>query len=184
MHVELRDHIDRRPAETARPNCSFGIRVARLVDRYRRFEREDVVPEAAEMFNSDAPQGEAFATLRLNLTARKGGSSNRTILIGSAEPHAGKSTVAARLGTAMARCARRVVLVGADLRRPRLHRIFGLSDDTGLLVVRDGHSSRDGNRDAQEHLEAVRARNLGVVVQCSGHVPPAFHSSYRPGVPV
>jgi capsular exopolysaccharide synthesis family protein len=56
----------------------------------------------------------------------------RTLLVTSAGPSEGKTTVACWLATAMAQAGHRVLLVDCDLRRPRLHRVFNLANDRGV----------------------------------------------------
>src|SRR5579883_2176046 len=60
-----------------------------------------------------------------------------TLLITSPGPTEGKSTVASNLGIALARAGKRVILVDANLRRPSLHRLFGLANREGLTTVLD-----------------------------------------------
>jgi polysaccharide biosynthesis transport protein len=60
------------------------------------------------------------------------GLSRRVIVLTSPGPGAGKTTVTSNLGIAMAEIGRRVLLVDADLRRPRLNQVFRLSNSWGL----------------------------------------------------
>jgi len=55
-----------------------------------------------------------------------------TILVTSALPGEGKTTVSTNLAIALARLRKRVLLVDADLRRPNVHRAMRLKSDTGL----------------------------------------------------
>ncbi|MET0794244.1 MAG: CpsD/CapB family tyrosine-protein kinase, partial [Polyangiaceae bacterium] len=59
----------------------------------------------------------------------------RRILITSAAPGEGKTTVASSIAVAMAQAAQRVLLMDCDLRRPRLHRIYGRLNDVGVTSV-------------------------------------------------
>ncbi len=79
-----------------------------------------------------AVSSEAFRTLRTNLQFTSPDRKLRTILITSPGPDEGKSTVAANLAIAWAQSGSRVVLIGADLRKPILHRIFGVPSLPGL----------------------------------------------------
>lgn len=65
----------------------------------------------------------------------------RTLLITSATSGEGRSTLVANLGVALARAGQHVILVDGDLRRPRLHDIFGLSPTTGLASMAAGEAS-------------------------------------------
>jgi succinoglycan biosynthesis transport protein ExoP len=57
------------------------------------------------------------------------------LLVTSPHPRAGKSTVVAHLGAALARGRRRAILIDGDFRRPFLHTIFGLEQKPGLCDV-------------------------------------------------
>jgi capsular exopolysaccharide synthesis family protein len=65
------------------------------------------------------------------------------IVVSSPGPGAGKTTVACNLGAAMAQIGRRVLLIDADLRRPTLHEILGLSNSWGLSDVLCSHDPID-----------------------------------------
>jgi capsular exopolysaccharide synthesis family protein len=58
-----------------------------------------------------------------------------TIQFTSAGPSEGKTTTVANLAAAVAATGRTVVVVDADLRRPRLHDVFGVANDVGLTSV-------------------------------------------------
>ncbi len=56
----------------------------------------------------------------------------RSILVTSPSPGDGKSTIAVNLAAGLALNGRRILLVDANFRRPELHRIFGIANDTGF----------------------------------------------------
>ena len=56
----------------------------------------------------------------------------KSVLIVSPNPGEGKSTIAANLSVAIAQGGKRVILIDADLRRPKIHRIFKLLNRVGL----------------------------------------------------
>lgn len=64
----------------------------------------------------------------------------RVVVLTSPSPGDGKTTVASNLSIAMAEIGRKVLLVDSDLRRPRLHKIFGASNDFGLSDVLWAHT--------------------------------------------
>ena len=57
---------------------------------------------------------------------------SQTIVVTSAWPGEGKSTVIANVGAAYAGAGSRIILVDADMRRPALHKLFGVSNESGL----------------------------------------------------
>jgi capsular exopolysaccharide synthesis family protein len=62
----------------------------------------------------------------------------RTILITSASPSEGKSTIATHLAAAHADQGKRTLLVDADLRRPSQHKLFGIPNTIGLSTALTG----------------------------------------------
>ena len=78
---------------------------------------------------------EAIRTLRNSILLSDFDRRLRSVLITSASPSEGKTTVAAHLATAHAEQHHKTLLIDCDLRRPSLHRLFQLSPDTGLSSV-------------------------------------------------
>lgn len=72
------------------------------------------------------------ATLVSILFSGENGSRPRVMVITSANPAEGKSTVVSNLGIAVAEVNQKVLLIDADLRKPRLHDVFNLRNDNGL----------------------------------------------------
>jgi capsular exopolysaccharide synthesis family protein len=64
-----------------------------------------------------------------------GGKGHQVIQVTSPNPGDGKSTLTANLAVAIAQSGKRVVLVDCDFRKPRVHKIFGVSPDIGLASV-------------------------------------------------
>ncbi len=75
---------------------------------------------------------ESYRTVRTNVQFSALDVPVGSIVITSPQSREGKSTVAANLAVTMAQAGKRVLLVDADLRRPTLHRLFGLSNRHGL----------------------------------------------------
>jgi succinoglycan biosynthesis transport protein ExoP len=84
---------------------------------------------------------EAARTLRTNLHFMSPDKPHRTVLVTSSAPAEGKTTVACSVAIAMAQAGQRVCIVDCDLRRPRLHRIFGRVGDAGVTSVLIGDAS-------------------------------------------
>lgn len=78
------------------------------------------------------PIAEAYRVLRTNLRFSGIENSGGVLLVTSPNPGEGKTTTAANLAIAMAQAGKRVILVDADLRRPYLHTLFGISNNAGL----------------------------------------------------
>lgn len=112
-----------------------------------------------------SPIAEAFRTLRTNLEFAGVDKQLETILVTSLRPSDGKSTIAGNLATIMAQGGKRVVLIDADLRRPRIHAIFDVGNRFGLSDLFRNQLSEEGVMRPLEHTE-----NLSVVT--SGSLPP------------
>jgi capsular exopolysaccharide synthesis family protein len=82
-----------------------------------------------------SPVSEAYRTLRTNLDFSSLDKPIKTMLVTSAGPEEGKSTVLANLAVTTAQTGRKVILVDCDLRRPTLHYIFNLKNDVGLTTM-------------------------------------------------
>jgi len=90
-----------------------------------------------------APMSQAAESYRAVRTAVEFTSTDRSMhILQVTSPNAGegKSTTAANLSIALARAGRQVCVVGADLRRPRIHEFFGMSNDRGWISVVQGNS--------------------------------------------
>ena len=78
---------------------------------------------------------EAYRTLRTNLQFSSLDTPLRSLVVTSAVATEGKTTTAANLAVVMAQAGNRIVLVDGDLRRPSTHKLFGLSNGTGLTTA-------------------------------------------------
>ena len=78
---------------------------------------------------------ESFKTVRTNVLFSSAEEGLRTVVVTSAGPGEGKSIVAANLAIALSQAGQRVLLIDADMRRPRVHEIFGNSQEPGLSNV-------------------------------------------------
>lgn len=112
-----------------------------------------------------SPVAEAYRSLRTNLSFANLDQKLRTILVTSAAPEEGKSTVLANLAIVEAQAGRQVIIVDADLRRPRQHELFGLVNSQGLTTM-----LAEENGLQQPPLQATAVPGLQVLT--SGPQPP------------
>jgi len=82
-----------------------------------------------------SPAAEAYRTLRTSIQFAGLDHKCRTVVVASTSPGEGKSTTVANFGVVMAQAGSRVCIVDSDLRRPTLHRIFGLGNARGLSTA-------------------------------------------------
>lgn len=88
----------------------------------------------------------------------------QVVTITSAEAGEGKTTTAVNLAVVMAQLGRRVLLVDADLRKPRVHRVFKLSNRCGLVSYLTGS--------AEPETAIQNSEIAGLQVCSSGPTPP------------
>jgi len=82
--------------------------------------------------NPHSTDAEAFRVLRTNLLFASVDHELHSLLVSSPNPGEGKSFVSANLAVAFAQTGKRVILIDADLRKPTLHRVFGLVNNVGV----------------------------------------------------
>ena len=102
-----------------------------------------------------SPITEAFRALRTNIQFSSPGKPIRSLLVTSAGPMEGKTSISANLALILAQGGKRVILVDADLRRPRVHRLFGVPTEPGFtdLIV-------DLENGVEAYLQATDEPNL------------------------
>ena len=114
--------------------------------------------------DQQAPRAEAFRQLRTNLQFVDVDHPRKVIVVTSSLPFEGKTTTLANLAIALASAGSRVLVIEADLRRPKLADLLGLDRTVGLTSVLAG---RLGPAEAVQHWAGG-----GVDVLASGPLPP------------
>jgi capsular exopolysaccharide synthesis family protein len=89
-------------------------------------------------YDPRSPVAEAYRALRTNVEKTREALDARTIMVTSSVLEEGKTTTSANLALAFAQMGRKTLLVAADLRRPDIHRVFGLQKEPGLADVLTG----------------------------------------------
>lgn len=111
-----------------------------------------------------SPAAESFRSVRLNLDFASPDTTLRSILITSAAPAEGKSTLSSNLGSVMAQGGKRTVIIDSDLRKPRQHRSFGVMNMQGLsnLFLSSANVSLDSvmTQTAVENLFLIPSGSL------------------------
>ncbi len=110
------------------------------------------------------PHAESFRALRTNLQFLDPSNPDKTFVVTSSLPSEGKTTTSANLAIAIAESGSSVVLVDADLRRPRLAEVLGVEGAAGLSDVLVGRAELD------DLLQRWGTRDLSVLP--AGSIPP------------
>lgn len=96
---------------------------------------EVLTPQERSLYAFIKPRsavGEALRSIRTNILFRIENHTPKIILVTSSVPQEGKSFLSSNLAAIMSMNDTRVLLIDADLRRPSLHRIFGMDNSVGL----------------------------------------------------
>jgi capsular exopolysaccharide synthesis family protein len=107
---------------------------------------------------------EAIRGIRTNVLFSCAQAGSRSIVVTSTGPNEGKSVVASNLAISMAQAGQRVLLIDADMRKPKVHEIVGTPQEPGLsnLLV--------GNAKASESVQ--KSGVAGLWVLAAGRIPP------------
>ncbi|MFZ0750270.1 MAG: polysaccharide biosynthesis tyrosine autokinase, partial [Pyrinomonadaceae bacterium] len=112
-----------------------------------------------------SPMAEAYRHLRTSLLLSSAGNPPRTILVTSSQPSEGKTTTAVNTAFMLAQTGAEVLIIDCDLRRPRMHANFNLSNTRGLTNFLSGECPIEDI--LQNHPEVPNLKLL-----TSGPVPP------------
>lgn len=133
----LRERLDDRLRGRLDLEAHAGAPVLAVIPRIPGFRRGKQTRIVALEEPKSAP-AEAFRTLRTGLLFAASQRQAKTVLIASPHTGEGKTVVAANLAVSLAHARKRVILVSADIRKPRLHRFFKASKEPGLTNVLAG----------------------------------------------
>jgi succinoglycan biosynthesis transport protein ExoP len=147
-----------------------GLPSLALIPRDRRSNAEGAALSPLQrsisvLANPKSQFAESFRALRTSLLLSHVGHPPTTILLTSATPSEGKTTISTNLACVLAQRDVRVLLIDADLRRPTVHHRFGLNGRIGLTTVLTGATTVE---EAIQHVAEVP--NLDILA--SGPVPP------------
>jgi polysaccharide biosynthesis transport protein len=124
-------------------------------------------PELLLDSDGRSPLAEAYRHLRTSILLSSAGGAPQSLLITSSQPAEGKTTTAVNTALILEQTGASVLILDADMRRPRLHSIFGLDNRRGLSTILTSQMSEAEMLDVIEKHEAS-----GVHVLTAGAVPP------------
>jgi capsular exopolysaccharide synthesis family protein len=107
---------------------------------------------------------EAYRMLRTSILLAAAGHPPKTILMTSSQPGEGKTTTSVNIGICLSQMGAKVLIIDADMRCPRVHKIFGLNHRRGLS------SYLSSDLLLKNVVQATQIPNLWVLP--SGLVPP------------
>jgi capsular exopolysaccharide synthesis family protein len=132
-----------------------------------RRRNTDASPELLLNDEIKSPLGEAYRHLRTSVLLATAGHAPRTLLVTSSMPSEGKTTTAVNTALSLAQTGARVLVIDADMRRPRLHSIFDLNNEKGLSTILSSEMS-----EAEVLGMVVHSVESDLYLLPSGRIPP------------
>lgn len=155
--AEMADKSFKTPAEIS---SILGVRVIGHTPVFPRSvssrgaAKSKLDPSLIAHYSPKSRSAEAFRAIRTALYFSSRGNRLRVIQMTSPEPRDGKSTMTANLAISIAQSGKKVMLIDADFRRPRVHHLFGLTDKVGMS------SAIMGDVELPEAIQSTEVENL------------------------
>jgi capsular exopolysaccharide synthesis family protein len=132
-------------------------------------EEEDESPQSPLLISADprSPLAEAYRHLRTSILLSTAGRAPRSLLITSSLPSEGKTTTATNTAISLAQTGAKVLIIDADMRRPRLHSIFNVANENGLSSLLASELS-----DLEVTNAIIQDERTKLFILTSGPVPP------------
>jgi len=158
----MRERLDDRLRGREDLEIRIGAPVLGVIPKVPGWKHRDR-PRLVALEEPKSSVSEAYRTLRTSILFAASRGEMKTILVVSAHTGEGKTTTVANLGVVLAQAGKQVIVISADVRKPRLHHFFGIENRTGLVSVLIGEAV------AAEALSKTTDPNL--IVMPSGPVP-------------
>src|SRR5437762_5298330 len=172
--VHSTDDVERLlglPALAVIPSMSGGSTRRRLLSPGTSLQKRNGngtgSPELLLHVTGRSPLAESYRQLRTSVLLSTAGRAPKTLLVTSSLPGEGKTTTAVNTAISLAQTGASVVIIDADMRRPRLQSIFDLKGLAGLSSIL---SSNVGGEDLFSLI--ARDESTGLNILTSGPVPP------------
>jgi len=160
----------RLPALAVIPSMG-GLTRRRLLPTVTALQRRHADPGSNPelLLNTPArsPLAEAYRHLRTSVLLSSAGGAPQTLLVTSSQPAEGKTTTAVNTALILEQTGARVLVIDADMRRPRVHTIFGMDNETGLSTILASKMNEAEMLNLIDQHEAS-----GLYILTAGAIPP------------
>ncbi|MEQ1760517.1 MAG: polysaccharide biosynthesis tyrosine autokinase [Vicinamibacterales bacterium] len=155
------EYLDSRIKQPDEIKTQLGLPFLGMV---ARFDSKDTTGQP--LIGSGMPQefAEAFRGIRTNVMFSSADAGSKLIVVTSTGPGEGKSTVSANISISLALAGQKVLLVDADMRRPKLNELFDVGLEPGLSNIMVGDAK------ASEAIRTTTTPNLWLMA--AGKHPP------------
>lgn len=147
-----------------------------LVPLYKSQKSQKNLPvEFISHSDTKSQVSEAYTSIRTFLLFSSAGKPPKVMMVTSPRKEEGKTTTSVNTAISLTKSASRVIIIDADMRRPKIHKVFNVSNTTGLS------SFLSGNEEFSSSL-IRNTRIPGLDIMSSGPLPPnpaELLSSYR-----
>ncbi|HNW92936.1 MAG TPA: polysaccharide biosynthesis tyrosine autokinase [bacterium] len=170
-HIDIEGEVKRKRRMTFRVQREKTS----ITDLKRRLDdmERDIAPDGGEprldarlitFYDPKSPISEAYRTLRTNILYLDQAKHSKVFVVTSSGPQEGKTTTISNLGITMAQMGAKTLLIGCNLRRPQLYKIFGVPKRNGVVDI------IKGNVPWQDTVKPTGIDNLSIIT-CGG-IPP------------
>ena len=168
--VEYLDDTLKTPEEATQ---ALGLPVLGTIFRFGKAD-ESYADRLITQADPSSPIAESYRALRTNLLFSTNHVIKRAYIVTSPGPEEGKTVTVTNLAVVMAASGLRVLLIDADLRRPKIHQVFGLENRLGLTTLLSAHPANasmtgEDNDDFRRCLQDTAIPGLRVIT--SGFIP-------------
>ena len=125
---------------------------------------KDRTPELVTLHLPKSTASESYRGIRTSILLSSSESAPQVIMVTSSGPREGKSITTSNLAITMAQSGSKVIIIDSDMRKPKIHRLFGVTRDLGISNI------LAGNDDVREAIVHSKIPNLDIV-PC-GPTPP------------
>lgn len=123
--------------------------------------------------NGQSPISESYRMIRSSLLLSSADHPPRTILLTSMNPQEGKTSTVLNLARTMSQISSKVLIIDADMRRPRIHKVLGVPNDIGLSSYLSGNIDElIIQASPDEHILIQEPANEKIHLLPAGPIPP------------